>query len=106
MTIKHTERGFAFVEFEDHNGTPCTIQKSSLAEDDAIWFGASEIGLKKFTPCQGWEDVPTPGGPDGVSFVANNRMHLTRWQVAALLPALQHFAATGEVGYPEKSHDD
>jgi hypothetical protein len=97
-TLKHTERGFAYVEFEDHNGTPCNIQKSSLADDDALWFGAKEIGLKKFTPYHGWEDQDTSGNPPyGVAFVANNRMHLTRWQVAALLPVLQHFAATGEV---------
>ena len=98
-----TSRGFAFVEFEDHNGTACNIQKSSLATDDAIWLGAKDIGLKKFTPYVGWEDQDTRGDPPyGVSFVANNRMHLTRWQVAALLPVLQHFAATGDLdGSPE-----
>jgi hypothetical protein len=96
--VTHTSRGFAYVEFEDHNGTPCNIQKSSLADDDAIWIGAKDIGLKKFTPYSGWEDQDTRGEPPhGVAFVANNRMHLTRWQVAALLPLLQHFAATGDV---------
>lgn len=98
MSEKHTSRGFAYVEFEDHNGTACNIQKSSLATDDAIWIGATEIGLKKFTPYVGWEDQDTRGDPPyGVTFIANNRMHLTRWQVAALLPVLQHFAATGDV---------
>lgn len=106
--VKHTERGFAYVEFEDNNGTACNIQKSSLADDDAIWIGAKEIGLKKFTPYQGWEDQDTRGDPPyGITFVANNRMHLTRWQVAALLPVLQHFAATGDVdGNPETSPAD
>lgn len=96
--VKHTGRGFAYVEFDDLNGTACNIQKSSLATDDAIWIGAKEIGLKKFTPWVGWEDQDTRGDPPyGVSFVANNRMHLTREQVAELLPILERFVLTGEV---------
>jgi len=95
---KFTSRGFAFVEFTDAYGTECSIQKSSLATDDAIWIGAKEIGLKQFTPYQGgWKDVPTPSDPHGVSYVANNRMHLTRDQVAELLPILTLFVETGEV---------
>lgn len=95
---QHTSRGFAFIEFEDAYGTPCTIQKSSLATEDAIWLGAKEIGLKQFTPYQGgWKDVPTPSDPHGTSYIANNRMHLTREQVANLLPILARFAETGEV---------
>lgn len=99
-----TERGFAFVEFTDAYGTECNIQKSSLATDDAIWIGAKEIGLKQFTPYQGgWKDVPTPSDPNGTSYIANNRMHLTRDQVAELLPILAHFVETGDVSVPDKS---
>jgi len=52
---QYIKRGFAFIEFDDASGTACNIQKSSLATDDAIWIGAKEIGLKKFTPYVGWE---------------------------------------------------
>lgn len=98
MVFKRTERGFAYIEFEDAHSVACSIQKSSLATDDAIWFGANEIGLKKFTPYKGWEEVDTRGNPpDGALFIANNRMHLTRDQVAALLPVLQLFVDTGEI---------
>ena len=45
---------------------------SSLAEIEAIWLGI---------------DREESGG----------RMHLTREQVAALLPHLQHFVETGEL---------
>lgn len=103
--VKKTERGFAYIEFTDAYGTLCNVQKSSLATDDAIWLGAKEIGLKKFTPHVGWEDQDTRGDPPhGVSFIANNRMHLTRDDVAALLPILSHFVETGEVSThnPEK----
>ena len=93
---QHTSRGFAFVEFTDAYGVECKIQKSSLATDDAIWFGAQEIGLKHFKAFEGWMDVPTPHSIEE-HWSANTSMHLTRWQVAALLPVLQHFAATGEV---------
>jgi hypothetical protein len=37
-----TERGFDIIEFTDFYDKECTIQKSSLATDDAIWFGAAE----------------------------------------------------------------
>jgi len=98
MEIKHTERGFAYLEFTDAYGTACSIQKSSLATDDAIWIGGKEIGLKKFTPYKGWEDVDTRGDPPyGVSYIANNRMHLTRDDVEALLPILQKFVDTGDL---------
>jgi hypothetical protein len=96
--MEKTERGFAYTEFTDLYGAKCNIQKSSLATDDAIWIGCKEIGLKKFTPYQGWEDVDTHGDPPhGITYVANNRMHLSREQVADLLPILQNFVDTGEL---------
>lgn len=92
-----TNRGFAYQRFHDFNGTECVVQKSSIATDDCIWLGAREIGLKRFEPYVGWSDVPTPAGPEGVSYVANNRMHLSREQMAKLLPVLQHFVETGDL---------
>lgn len=96
--MERTERGFSYHTFTDRNGVECSLQKSSIATEDAIWLGATEIGLKRFEPFIGWSDVKLPdGGPGGVTYIANNRMHLTREQVAELLPLLQLFVQTGEI---------
>lgn len=65
------ERGFAIGKFQDLYGHPCSVQKSSLATDDAIWLGRDNI--------------------------EHARMHLDRELVAALLPLLQRFIETGEL---------
>lgn len=95
-----TQRGFRIDRFEDANGEQCSLQRSSAAgEEGMIWLGCSEIGLKRFVPHEGWQDVPLEQNmhAGGVGHVANNRMHLTQSHVRALLPALQHFAETGEL---------
>ena len=98
-TMGKTERGFSRMEFKDRNGVDCSLQQSSLAFEDCIWFGCNDIGLKRFTPGGvGWEDVPLANeGPHGVAHIANTRMHLNRDQVAALLPHLQRFVETGDL---------
>ena len=96
--MKHTSRGFAIHEFTDRNGNKCSLQKSSIATEDCIWIGCDEIGLKRFEPEKGWTGVPLADDfPEGVSHIANNRMHLTRLQVEKLLPILDRFVATGEI---------
>ena len=97
--MKHTDRGFAYQEFEDFNGIKCSIQKSSIATDDCIWFGAKDIGLKHFKAYEGWKDVELVQ-TISEHHVANNRMHLSREQVAELLPVLQRFVETGEIDEP------
>lgn len=71
-----TGRGFNVRSFVDLYGSECSIQDSSLATDDAIWLGVDH------------ENSSTGG-----------RMHLSRGQVAALLPLLDHFVRYG--GLPE-----
>jgi hypothetical protein len=97
--MRKTSRGFDRMEFLDRNGVGCSLQKSSLAFEDCIWLGANEIGLKRFTPGSvGWENIPlVEDAPNGVTHIANTRMHLSREQVAALLPHLQRFVATGDL---------
>ena len=63
-----TNRGFELFEFQDLYGEQCSLQKSSLATQDCIWFGVHE-----------------------------NRMHLTQEMVQDLLPALCKFAVSGEL---------
>lgn len=98
-----TNRGFAYASFEDRYGAKCSIQKSSLATEDAIWFGIDDAD--PVIMCSDARRLGLPGGgqngwqtyniPPEVSL--NTRMHLTQDQVRALIPVLAHFAETGEL---------
>jgi len=115
IEFRVTPRGFRFIEFNDRNGEQCSLQKSSLAFEDCVWFGvdkanpqilardAIRLGLK---PTEGGEkdngwvpfDVPS-------EVLMTTRMHLSREQVKALLPALKHFVKTGELLSPPETED-
>jgi hypothetical protein len=110
MSHGKTLRGFSLIEFRDLYHAACSIQKSSLATEDAIWFGIDEANPKilasktgQINPetgeVSGWVKYPIP---DDV--LITTRMHLTREQVAAILPILQVFVETGEL--PEKQRVD
>lgn len=95
--MEKTERGFALSEFTDLYGEKCSLQKSSLATEDAIWFGIDKpnpviMASKIIDGGTGWAKYPLP---EDVHI--HSRMHLTREQVAELLPALQTFVDTGEL---------
>lgn len=93
-----TARGFGLLTFTDRNGTECTLQESSLATEAAIWFGAAKLEVKRFPGnYTGWHDVDFAALLPGQDIVGNERMHLTQDHVRSLLPALQHFAETGEL---------
>ncbi len=97
MEIGKTARGFALIEFKDDYDKACSVQKSSLAFRDCIWLGIDNAEPKIMASLldpklTGWLPYPVP---EDVSF--NTRMHLTREQVAELIPVLQHFADTGEL---------
>lgn len=91
--LKHTARGFAYREFVDHYGHKCSLQKSSLATEDCIWFGVDNPKLMKCVQNEGWKEVPIP---EGASIIPH-RMHLTQEMVKDLLPVLRKFVKTGEV---------
>lgn len=104
MEFDNTNRGFKIGNFTDANGVDCSLQESSIAADEShIWLGCSELGLKRFEPGKGWSDVEIEDDPlgSGVTHTANLRMHLSQSIVRNLLPALQHFAETGELPPPE-----
>jgi hypothetical protein len=107
MKIEKTERGFAITKFRDKNGESCSLQESSLVDDEGcIWLGCNDIGLKKFTPGEGWSDVPLQNdGPGGIAHIANTRMHLTQSMVAELLPALTYFAEHGTLPSEEQQDE-
>lgn len=103
MKTSVTQRGFGIINFTDRYGEGCSIQKSSLASEDAIWFGIDDPAPKIMASqaplhgvdtdaTVGWVEYPIPK-----EVLVSTRMHLTREQVAELLPVLQHFVATGDV---------
>lgn len=103
MEINKTERGFSLSKFLDLYETKCSIQKSSLATEDAIWLGvddpqpcvlhgdAKKLGVQTEATC-GWVPFPVPG-----EVHLTTRMHLSREQVSVLIPVLQRFVDTGEL---------
>lgn len=67
ISLLPTQRGFLRGEFTDRYGVKCSIQKSSLATEDAIWLGIDEIELKilaRDAARIGLEDLLNDG-PDG-----------------------------------------
>ncbi|WP_249341953.1 hypothetical protein [Pseudomonas sp. PCH44] len=103
MVPSTTGRGFALLEFSDLYGARCNVQLSSLVEPEAIWLGVEDAEPKIMASqaaafgvdtkeANGWVPYPIPD-----QVLLTTRMHLSREQVAALLPVLQRFAATGEV---------
>jgi len=97
MKIKKTVRGFSFYAFNDTNNKKCSIQKSSIADEDLIWLGVNDADPKIMTsqtPQGGTGWIPF-SIPKEVSLTT--RMHLNQKQVSELLPILQKFVDTGEV---------
>lgn len=95
--MDRTERGFRIGYFADYYGKHCSMQKSSLADKDAIWFGIDNADPKIMA-----SDTPQ-GGTGWVPYSIPNevklstRMHLTQELVNELLPYLMHFARTGDL---------
>lgn len=100
---KKTDRGFPYIETKDMYNAGFSIQESSLATDYAIWLGiddpdpkimasdAKKHGIKTDQE-YGWIDYHVPE-----DVLISTRMHLTRSQVADLIPVLQHYVDTGEL---------
>jgi hypothetical protein len=73
INLESTNRGFLRGEFIDVFGEECSIQESSLADENAIWLGAN-----------------------------SKRMHLTQKHVKVLLPLLKNFVKNGDLSEKEK----
>lgn len=103
MEINKTPRGFSVGKFTDFYGHQCSLQKSSLATEDCIWLGiddacpqimasqAAQFGIKTDQKT-GWIAYPIPADVH-----LSTRMHLSREQVAMLLPVMQKFVETGDI---------
>jgi hypothetical protein len=99
IEMKKTQRFFDYGEFTDYYGVKCSIQKSSLATDDAIWLGVNDpepkiLASKVMEGGRGTGWVKYPIHED---VFINTRMHLSREQVAELIPILQKFVDTGDI---------
>ena len=89
-----TQRGFAVIEFVDRYNSKCSLQKSSLATENAIWLGVDDTKFTIFEDEHMGKYITTKL-PE--NFSVNTRMHLTQEQVKKLLPYLEKFVKTGEL---------
>jgi hypothetical protein len=94
MKLEKTKRGFLNGTFTDRYGAECSIQKSSLATEDAIWLGIDNPKLTVFEDEKMGAYITTSLPKN---WMVESRMHLTREMVEELLPILQNFVATGEL---------
>ena len=115
-----TDRGFEYVEFKDRNGHLCSLQESSVVEDEenphgCLWLGpndpepqilvedAARLGLlprrwgvlPPKVPAVGWMEFDIP---EEVS--CRTRMHLNRSHVEELVRLLQNWLGTGSLSTP------
>ena len=101
MEVTKTSRGFDLITFKDINGLDCSLQKSSLANMDAVWLGVDKDIIQEFRVDNkaGWENVDVNSikhSPEN-DILIHRRIHLSQHTVKKLLPYLQHFAETGEL---------
>lgn len=103
MKRSETARGFALIQFADGYGVACSLQKSSAAAEPMVWLGVDEAEPRilaskaaahgvQTEERTGWVPYPIPA-----EVALTTRMHMSREQVAELLPVLEHFVATGEL---------
>jgi hypothetical protein len=94
MNLEKTQRGFLNGKFTDSYGNVCSVQKSSSAMDDFIWLGIDKPKLTVFENENMGKYIETVLPK---TWMVDSRMHLSRDQVAELLPVLQKFVETGEL---------
>ena len=89
-TVEETHRHFQIIPFEDRYGSPCTLQQSSLLDEEyadkpgatAVWLGIDRKAKRMH---------------DGIFDEANQtRMHLDRKQVQKLIAVLEMWLQTGK----------
>lgn len=111
LKMTTTGRGFSYTEFEDANGELCFLQRSSAFGGEGgelIWLGVNNpnntfkvLGRDDAARARnggwGWQEKSLNTMFPDSDVLISDRMHLTQKQVKALLPALQHFAKTGEL---------
>ena len=94
MNLEKNQRGFQNGKFVDSYNNQCSIQKSSSAMEDFIWLGIDNPKLTVFKDESMGQYLKTTLPK---TWMVDSRMHLSREQVAELLPILQKFVETGEL---------
>jgi len=102
MKIEYTNRGFGKITFIDDYGIKCSIQESSSASEEKIWFGVDDPKLIIFENNSKGKYIETDM-PD--NFSVDSRMHLTRKQVKDLLPHLINFVESGDIDNVDDGFD-
>lgn len=111
LKFTRNERGFKAARFRDRYDDECILQKSSLAGEDCVWLGRTNVTPKLLardalamgredllplpgTPdrCTGWVDFPLP-----LEVSLHTRMHLTQEMARELGEALLRFAESGKL---------
>lgn len=97
MDRRKTNRGFTLITFEDIYSNKCSIQKSSLASESALWIGIDRATPKMLasdlrTDLKGWVDYPMPEG-----VYIQTRMHINIEQAKEIIEVLQLFVKTGDI---------
>ena len=100
LSYTATERGFDIAKFADLYSEQCSLQRSSLAREDAVWLGINEPQPRMLArdaigapaDATGWVNIPVHKG-----VLIPGRMHLNREMARMLGEALLAFAETGEL---------
>ncbi len=89
--VEETTRQFQIINFTDRYGTPCSLQQSSIFDDEhAESPGATAV----------WLGVDRQAGKHDGMFDSSNqtRMHIDRKQAQALVAVLEMWIDTGKFG--------
>ena len=89
------DRGFLLGKFRDSYGHHCSLQESSSGA--RIWLGIDSDEHGREVVAIDEHGNPVHDGTPAKNLIPCGRMHLTQADVRALLPALIHFAETGEL---------
>lgn len=100
MKLTETELGYRKIEFTDFYGEGCSVQESSIIDDDCedawdnpgsscLWIGIDTPTIKILTEDKGWQKVEIPHPEEKV--LHSGRMHVDRKQVKQIRDALTHW---------------
>ena len=97
MEKEKTERGFSVIKFKDRYDSECSLQKSSLAFENCVWFGVDDadpqiMAKETLEGGDGWVKYDIPE-----NVMLTTRMHLSRKMVLKLLPNLIKFVIIGKI---------
>ena len=93
MELTRTRRGFEIGEFQDVIGNPCSIQESSIATMDAIWFGRDVLDPPSRLMGAGRAEAELMFPKEQLYCEVNirNRMHIGKKEARKIVFHMQRF---------------